>query len=270
MPVSKLKNLAILILLLANMALLCLLVPRQYSQHNRQQELERSLTDLCAAQNVVLAPNCVPQTLSLYTLELTDSDLAEDEILTRLLGQAPVRQDRQLQTQSGEKLGSWENGTINLRLQGRREVSDFRASTRRLLKKLDFQIWALGSPVRLSPGIFTVTAQQSVLGVPVYSRGLTLTYDNSALEKLEGDFFSGTLTRTDDTVCCSAAEAVVSFLSERVELGWVGSTIKGLQQGYLPAEAAGSALRLVPVWLLSTDTGSFYVNALTGTVTQIS
>ena len=268
MPVSKLKNLAILILLLANAALLCLLVPRQLQQHKQQQELLASLTKLCASHNVVLAPDSIPETAALYALEFDGREDAEAQALTQLLGEAPIKVENRLQTASDVRIGSWENGTMSLTLQDQREVSDMRSAAKRTLKKMDFQLYALSPSVRLSPGIYSVTATQSILGVPVFSDGLTMTYANSRLSKLEGDFFTGTLMRTDNTLCCTASEAVVFFLSARLDLGWVGSAITGLEQGYLRADSAGSELRLIPVWKLHTDTGTFYINALSGAVTE--
>lgn len=270
MPVSKLKNLVILILLLANAALLCLLVPRQLAQHRQQQDLNTSLTTLCAAQNVVLNADTIPDTIALYALELTDRGAAEMQALTALLGEAPVIADTQIEAAAVSRTGKWDNGVITLELQGGKEVGDFRANAKKVLKKMNFELHTMDETVRLSPGIYTITAYQSVLGVPVFSDGLTLTYANSALTKLEGDFYLGTLMRTDDKACCTAAEAVVAFLGARVDLGWVGSAITGLEQGYLHIDTAGASMRLIPVWSLTTDTGSFQINGLTGAVTEVS
>ena len=66
----------------------------------------------------------------------------------------------------------------------------------------------------------------------------------------------------------SAADALVVFLSARFELGWMGSAVVGMEQGYLRSETAAAAtVHLTPVWRLDTDTGSFYVNGITGEVT---
>lgn len=260
MPVSKLKNLAILILLLANAALLCLLVPRQLHQRQQTQALRDSVSRLCAEQNVVLDSDHVPETITLYPLELADSAAAETAALTALLNETPEKTDSGRLTSPSIRLGSWENGVLSLKLSGQKEVSNLRSAASRTLGKMGFQTHSLDTPTRLSPGIYSLNAVQSVLGVPVFSGGLTLTYANSALSDLSGTFFTGTLTRADDTACITAAEAVVAFLSARMELGWVGSAITGLEQGYYNYASAGTAIRLTPVWKITTDTGSFLVN----------
>ena len=49
----------------------------------------------------------------------------------------------------------------------------------------------------------------------------------------------------------SAADALVAFLSARYDLGWVGSSVTGLTQGYQRSEtAAAAAVHLTPVWRL--------------------
>ena len=266
MPVSKLKNLAIVILLLANVALLCLLIPRQAAHFRQEQELRSSLSTLCENQNVHLDPDSVPETITLYPLELADSLTAADSAAQALLGEELTREELQNETAYTSPSGSCTvaaGGDFRAKLSEGNAVSNFTRAGKSLLKKLDFSFSRLEEPARVRAGVYTVSARQSVLGVPVFCRGLTMTYSNSILTELEGEFLMGTLTRVSDDVCISAADAVVRFLSSRVELGWLGSTVTALEQGYLHTE--GSA-RLVPAWKVSTDTGSFFVNGISGEV----
>ena len=60
MPVSKLKNLVILILLLANLALLGLLIPSRIAAREQTDSLAQSLSALCESRDVSLSPDAVP------------------------------------------------------------------------------------------------------------------------------------------------------------------------------------------------------------------
>lgn len=274
MPVSKLKNLALLILLLANLALLTLLVPSKVAQRREDDNLRQSLSDLYAQQQVDLDPDLVPDTVTLYALELAESTEANLQAAEALLGQPILIQDdstRYLSSYEGDggDCSIGRSGSFQARLTGQKETKDLTKSARRTLQNMGFQWTSLTEPVRLRAGVFSLTATQAVLGVPVFSEGLTLTYANNCLTTLEGVFYtgSGSLTRVSDSACISAADALVAFLSARYDLGWVGSAVTAMEQGYLRSEtAAAAAVHLTPVWRLETDTGSFYINGLTGEV----
>lgn len=275
MPVSKLKNLALLILLLANLALLAVVVPNEVSQRQEAARQRQFLQALYAQEDVTLDPDSVPETVTLYTLQLEENPEADLLAATALLGEQVLVQDDSTRylsiyrSQNGTcSIGR--SGSFQAALEQQPEVRSIGPATERVLKDMGFQWHALSEPQRIRPGVYTVSTAQSILGVPVFSRGLTLTWSNNTLHHLEGDFFTGTasMARVSDQACISAADALVRFLSARFELGWMGSTVVGMEQGYLRSETAAAAtVQLTPVWRLDTDTGSFYVNGISGEVT---
>ena len=275
MPISKLKNLAILVLLLANLALLGLVVPGKVAQKREDESLRQSLSDLYAQQQVSLDPELVPDTVTLYALELAESPEANLQAASALLGEAQLVQD-----DSNRYLSRYEStsgsctidrtGSFQAQISGWKEASDLARDAQKSLTAMGFQSAGLSEPTRLRAGVFSLTATQAVLGVPVFSDGLTLTYANNCLTHLEGTFYTGdqALTRISDSACLSAADALVRFLSARYDLGWVGSSVTAMEQGYLRSDtAAAAAVHLTPVWRLQTDTGSFYINGISGEIT---
>ena len=212
--------------------------------------------------------------MTLYALELGEDPAADLRAATALLGTEVLAQDDSTRYLSlySSSAGTCEihrDGTLKARLQDQRETGDLSAGARRTLEAMGFAVKSLGEPVRLRAGVYTLTATQAVLGVPVLSGDLTLTYSNSRLTELSGLFFTGAnvLSRVSDMASISAADAVVAFLAARYDLGWVGSAILSLSQGYIRSEtAAAAAVHLTPVWLLETDTGAFLVNGITSEV----
>lgn len=279
MPASKLKNLAILILLLANAALLAILLPGRLAERREAQQLRQSLSDLYAAQNVALDPGLIPDAATLYVLELGEDRTAEQAAAAALLGEgvtADQDSTRYLSVYNNEK-GSCSisrSGQFQARLKDQPETTDLSAAAKKTLKAMGFSWGSLTAPNRLRAGVYALEASQNVLGVPVFEAQLTLVYANSRLTDLDGVYFPGGsahLTRVSDRSCMTAADALVHFLSARYELGWVGSQVTCLRQGYLRSETASAAgLHLTPVWLLETDTGSFYVDGISGQITPIS
>lgn len=275
MPVSKLKNLAILILLLANLALLALVIPSRLAAGQQTDELHQSLCDLYANQDIDLPPEIIPDTASLYVLELKESEDATLQAASALLGESLEILDDSSRYFSvyRSEVGTCSisrTGEFSAQLTDQPEQRDPVSATRRLLRSMGFDHGKLPEAQRLRAGVYTVTATQQVLGMPIFSADLVFTWSNSRLTALEGTFFPGTnaLVRVSDTACLTAADALVAFLSARYELGWLGSAVTGLEQGYLRSDTAtAAAVRLTPVWHLQTDTGSFFINGVTGEVT---
>lgn len=275
MPVSKLKNLALLILLLANVALLSLVVPSKLEEQRQAQALLLELQTLCRQQQVELAENAIADPVTLYTLELAEDSQADLQAAAALLGEQILVQDdstRYLSTYRSS-LGSCtisRSGSFQAQLTGQPRCDDLQAHAEETLEAMGFQICRHGAPMPQLDGSVTVSAMQSVLGVPVYTQGLTLTYREQQLTAVDGIFFTGagTLTRVDTQACMSAADALVRFLSARYDLGWVGSTVTAMEQGYRRVDTASAAVvHLTPVWHLKTDTGSFYIDGISGAVT---
>lgn len=278
MPVSKLKNLAILILLLANLAMILLVAPGRREAKEEKAALWDSLCTLYEEAGVQLPSEAVTETVSLYLLELKENPQADLQTATALLGQQLLVQDdstRYLSSYQSPR-GSCSissNGTFRAQLTEGRERSDLLKASKKTLRSMGFTCASLAEPERVRAGVYEVQAVQSVLGVPVFSGGLTLTYANHRLTEIDGVFFTGTdaLTRVSDRACLSASDALVAFLSARYELGWVGSAVHSMEQGYVRAETAtAAAVRLAPAWMLETDTGNFLVNGMTGEVTAAS
>ena len=92
MPVSKVKNIAILILLVANLILTALLIPNRAAQAEDRADLIASLTSLYAAQEIILEKSAIPDDRTLYALQLTADASAQIRAATALLGEQPVAQ----------------------------------------------------------------------------------------------------------------------------------------------------------------------------------
>ena len=93
LPVPKLKNLALLILLLANLLLAAVLIPNRMEQAREAEQIRRSLQDLCAGQQVAVDPAAIPDTVTLYALELSEDNRSGLQAATALLGEQVLVQD---------------------------------------------------------------------------------------------------------------------------------------------------------------------------------
>ena len=274
MPVSKIKNLILLILALSVVCLLFLAVPMRTAQIQAEDALHAQLEELFASYDIQLDRAILPRSVDLYTVELSGQQADNAAAAAALLGA-----DAALQPDSSHYAATYlspagsctfrAGGGFSAALTGGESTSDMAGSAARLLKKMGFDAESVSAPERQSACVYTLTARQRLFGVRVLSGGLTLTYTNGVLTKMEGTFLTGVsqAVRTGSTACISCASALTALLSGRDALGWVGSRILHVQQCYRFSEAPSGAMRLTPVWLIETDTGSFCVGGMSREIT---
>lgn len=274
MSVSKIKNLILLILALAVLALLPAVVPTQAARMGAERNVHEKLAALYSAYGLTLDAANLPASQTLYSIELEDPDASG--AAQALLGGKTEEQPTAAGTLAGftavnGTFSLTRSGQLTARLTQASAAHDLTRATKRYLRSMDFSIAALTEPSRESAGVYTLTAQQSLFGVPVFESKLVFTYRNSELSRVEGTFYpSAQAARVSEDACISCADALVALLSNRDSLGWVGSEVTACEQGYLHSETASSALRFVPVWRIETDAGAFYVNGITREVRQIA
>jgi len=275
LSVSKIKNLILLILALAAVFLLILVLPLKTAQAREEDALHDRLETLFARNNVQLAGDALPDSARLYTIEMTGTTQNAAQAASALLGAGVQTKDDTVRytsvfTSSRGRCTVTANGGFDASLDGSFTSVNLIAGTEKLLRAMDFTADSVAQPVRQSAGVYTVTARQQVMGVPVFSDGLTFRYTNGALKTVSGIFFPGSsFTRVSEDACISCADALVALLAARNSLGWVGSRITLVEQGYQHFDTASAAVRLVPVWRIDTDTGAFLVNGMTREITAI-
>ncbi len=274
MSVSKIKNLILLILVLAIVGLLPTVVPTQTARSSEEKQVHEKLSALYASYGIALDAASLPASQTLYSIELTQPDARA--AAQALLGSGLHAQETSARTLADyfSDAGSFtlsRSGEVSVRLRESKSARDLTRATRRYLRAMEFDCAALDEPVRESAGVYQLRAEQSLLGVPVFESALIFTYRNSALSSVEGTLYpAGEIVRVSEEACISCADALVALLSSRDSLGWVGSQIISCTQGYVHSETASSALRFVPVWKIETDAGAFHVSGITREVRQLT
>ena len=73
-------------------------------------------------------------------------------------------------------------------------------------------------------------------------------------------------TRKNSTV----ATALINFLNGVGAMGDVCNRIDSIEPGYVAAASLSGPIVLTPVWRVTTDTGSYQLDTVTGGVTRVS
>lgn len=115
----------------------------------------------------------------------------------------------------------------------------------------------------------TASAIQQFDGLPVFNSTVTFTLQAGLATRVSGTLLpeSGAVS-TADQEPLSAAAALTAFQQMRRESGAVVSAVTDLYPCYELQSSTAVSMSLAPAWCVITDTAKYYVNCLTGTVSQ--
>ena len=116
-------------------------------------------------------------------------------------------------------------------------------------------------------GSGTVTALRLWGDVPVFNGAVAFTLDHGTVTAVSGSLLPDTGTATaEEQPLLSAFAALTAFQQMRHESSSVVSAITEISLCYELQSTAAAPMALVPSWRITTDTASFYVNCVSGTV----
>lgn len=272
MSVSKMKTVIILILAVMNLFLLMLVVPNFMPRYQQAQQAQVQLQALFERYQLSLDLNALPKSQPITSVNVSyDSDSVLRAAKALLGDTVLVEEDPALYyssyTSSSGTLRFYRSGLCEATLTGFDAVSDPAEHAKKLLTQMGLDIYAITTQ-ETRTGIVTVTATQSIGGLPLDPAQIQLVYTDGCLTQLSGTLYLGTLSRPSSQTCLVCGEALIAFLGSRDVLGWVADQVYAVEQCYTHAGTASAAtVRLDPSWKITTDTGYYLVNGITGAVT---
>ena len=250
MNTARLKNIVILILLLANAFLLVLLFSRRAEENAAH---ERSVTQLTALLNAdgIAFDSALLDGLPDTVLSVQPArDLAAEQALAEGIIGSVTSID------SGGALEAAVSRAVD-------DPAEFCAD---LCVPLGYRTFDV-----LSDGARTVvTASRFVGELEVCNASLIFTFSGSTLTTVTGTFLPPIDTSESGETAFDAVTALVRFLDYRNASGAVCTGITRLSAGYLMQSTTSAPLQLVPVLRVDTDVYSYYVNIVFGEVSRVS
>lgn len=265
METYRLKNIAILILLLLN-AFLLMLLGYQYMQ-SQQSDADTvvQLRELFESNQLTLSESVDPLQPALTPMALSRSTGTEADMAAALLGGEAVGASQgggiysytadagSLQFRAG---GSFDSTQLS------RPVEDIAAFVRSFCDDFGYQ----DVDLQLSGVSGTATAIQYVADVPILGCGLTMVFRGGALTQVSGAHITldnAALSGEEQLTCASA---LVRFLDYRSAAGIICSQVASVSCIYSLRESSST---LVPVWQVETDTYTYLVDASTGEISRL-
>ena len=268
MNTARLKNIVILILLLANAFLLVLLFSRRAEENAAHERSVAQLTALLNADGIAFDSALPDTVLSVQPAR----DLAAEQALAEgIIGSvASIDSGGGIyRYYSSDGLNS---GSCLIRSGGALEAAVSRAVDdpaefcADLCVPLGYRTFDL-----LSDGARTVvTASRFVGELEVCNASLIFTFSGSTLTTVTGTFLPPIDTSESGETALDAVTALVRFLDYRNASGAVCTGITWLSAGYLVQSTTSAPLQLVPVLRVDTDVYSYYVNIVSGEVSRVS
>lgn len=265
MESAKLKNIAILILLLTNVCLLLFSMQRQYRETALQEQALEESVQFLTDQGIETDLPSVPDA-GLLEPQTMDRDLdAERRLAQTLLGEDLKKEDTGAEVyrwssakgyvqfrSSGAVLGEFAPGAFPLEGDGAKGCLS-------LLESL-----GLEAELAAQSGN-TLTFRQLRENVPLYSQQIVMTVTDGSLTGLEArQQLAGTPVPDGSRKTVSSASALISFLNGVRNLGDVCSRITGITAGYEGTVPLSGPMLLTPVWSVETDTGSYRLDLVSG------
>ena len=265
----KIKNFIIIVLLIVNAVLISVFIGDTLRERDMAGGAVDGVESLLSENGIAIAPGVNLAERSLPILELERDTALELKNVRKVLGEVNV-------TDLGGNIlhYSGANGEANFRGTGSFEMrvydydsggADPEAAARAFAERLGL------SPEREPLSVSLDETQSGTVELVCRFNGalaancrLSFTFSGGGIYMVMG-------TRTLDSVvnetaadCIDVPTTLMRFLSLVNSGGHVCSSVNSLELVYTMSASAAGTARLVPVWLIATDSGSFYIDAVTG------
>ena len=227
---------------------------------------QQKLVSLFAADGMTLDPALIPTDTAVSTYALIRDETAERKAATFLLGDNLERttQGGGIYTYSGSHGAAVFRDTGSFDIAGALSSGDAESLCRDFCKKFSYTepVFTLDET-----GSGTVTALRLWGDVPVFNGAVAFTLDHGTVTAVSGSLLPDTGTAAaEEQPLLSAFAALTAFQQMRHESSSVVSAITEISLCYELQSTAAAPIALVPSWRITTDTASFYVNCVSGTV----
>lgn len=267
---SKLKNIVLIILAVANLFLLVLTVTREEQSARYQRSARINAIAVLAENGIALDAAILPEDTGLAPLIMERDRQVETQAASALLGTALESAQGTSSIYVGDNgiLRFSRTGEFSASLEpGAAPVGGLTEEKHALgvLKILDFSSGALTAETK--GAVTLVTAPQLWQGSPVFNCRAVLMYEAGSFVGIRGGDsvrLTGKPVVAGQVRNMSVVTALMRFLDGINQLGDVCTGLTGIAPGYVFSPGFSDPVELEPVWRITTDTGAYYLYADSG------
>lgn len=271
MPWTKLKNVILVILAAANLFLFILVAGPALQSRRIAGEARAETLRFLQSRGVQVAEDVVPQAMDLPPQRLERDLEGEQRAAAALLG-SPVTAE----ARGGEVYRYYnEKGSVQFHSDGaisaQLEPAAFPLGEDRREGCLDLMArMGLEGDILAESGQ-ELTFRQTLAGRPLFTQQVTLVCEDGGLSAITaGRQMVGKPQEDPARTTITVSTALISFLNGVSALGDVCNRIDAIEPGYITAASLSGPAALTPVWRVTTDTGAYQLDTVTGVVTRVS
>lgn len=264
----KLKNMILVLLLITNFFLLAIIFSQEVQEDGQEQKTRQSALLFLADRGIAISEENVPTQSNLLPQQITWDRSQETGQATALLGKitsdslggdiisyhSPLGELRCYS--NGEVAGHFPPASFPL------EGEDPTTHGADILKKLGVDNLFLHQE-EVEDGVLLYFVQ-TLEEIPLIDCTFILLYQQDSLvEIVQGRRLQGTMTPQLQP-CLSVASSLMNFYTQLQVLGDVCSQVVDITPCYWVTASLATPGLLTPMWHITTDTGAYYLNTLTG------
>ena len=264
---SKLKNIIILILAIANLCLLGAIGWRVTEERAARERTAQELTERFARQNVTLAAQ-LPDKTPPAGVTLTRSTDHDAALARALLGEQAAARDLgggiyRYSSEAGR--GAFRSGG-SFEISGRLGSGDAESFCRKLCREFGYEEFTMELD---ETGTGAGAALQYFDGLPVIHAEILFQVEEGILTAVQGVALPNAAAGSEDSDAMTASTALTLFLEDCRVTGAVVSAVTAVTPCYELQSTAASPMTLSPAYRITADTGTFFVSCSTGKVTRL-
>ena len=271
MPWSKMKNIILVILAVTNLALLALVGGHAVQSRRQLGRAREESIQFLRNRGVEVDESLIPQSMELLP-QTVERDLEGEARAAAALLDGPVSAE----ARGGEVYRYFNaNGSIQFHNDGTLSAQleegvfpaggDRAAGCAAFMARMGFQ----GTVLDEAEDEFIF--RQTWEGIPLFTQQVTLVCQGenviaiAAGRQLVGSPQTDTARET-----ITVATALINFFNGVGALGDVCNRIDAIEPGYVAAASLSGPITLTPVWRVTTDTGAYQLDTVTGAVVRVS
>lgn len=270
MPWSKMKNIILVILAVTNLALLVLVGGQAIQGSRLLSRAREDAIQFLRNRGVEVNESIIPQSMELRP-QSVERDLAGEERAAAALLGGPVTAEsrggevyRYFNAKGSVQFHS--DGTFSAQL----EKGAFPLGSDRAAGCLELMERMGAQGTILEEEGDELVFRQTWKGTPLFSQQVTLVcQENSLTAMTSGRQLVGSPQEDPARETVTVATALISFFNGVSALGDVCNRIDAIEPGYVAAASLSGPVLLTPVWRVTTDTGAYQLDTVTGGVSRV-